>query len=105
MPNDRWLVLNPSGIVPAASGGIAPRPHSLDGKTVLLRWNGKHNGDVFLSRIGERLAACTQGTRIVKVWEALPESANTSQNAEVSRELAVRIASLKPDIVIGAPGD
>ena len=92
-------------MVPAASGGVNPHPRSLDGRTVLLRWNGKHNGDVFLSRVGEHLAARTRGAIIVKLWETLPESANTSQNAEVSRQLAGRIASLKPDIVIGAPGD
>jgi hypothetical protein len=101
----KWQLVSPAGVVSAGSGGINPHPRSLDGKTVLLRWNGKHNGDVFLSRIGERLADRSKGANIVKLWERLPETSNTSQNAELSRKLAKTIAALKPHLVIGAPGD
>ena len=46
--------LNPADIPPTVSGGFTSRPLVLDGKTVFRRWNGKHNGDVFLARIGEQ---------------------------------------------------
>ena len=32
---------------------MAPRPSSLEGKTIGLVWNGKANGDVALRRAGE----------------------------------------------------
>ena len=105
MQQGKWELISPAGFVPAALAGINARPSSLDGRTVLLRWNGKHNGDVFLSRIGERLAERGKQANIVKLWEVLPETSHTSQNAEPSRKLAAQIAALKPDIVIGAPGD
>jgi hypothetical protein len=34
---------------------INPHPASLEGKTVLLRWNEKMNGDKYLTRVGELL--------------------------------------------------
>jgi hypothetical protein len=34
---------------------LAPRPASLEGKTLGLVWNGKANGDVALKRVGEVL--------------------------------------------------
>jgi hypothetical protein len=105
MEQSKWELISPAGVVPAGSGGMNPHPHSLDGKTVLLRWNGKHNGDVFLSRIGARLGACSKQAKIVKLWETMPETSSTSQNLEVSRKLASQIAGLKPDMVIGGPGD
>ena len=105
MEQNKWVLISPAGIVPGAADTINPHPRSLDGKSVLLRWNGKHNGDVFLSRIADRLAARSRRANIVKLWETLPQSSSTSQNAEVSRHLATRIAALEPDIVIGAPGD
>jgi hypothetical protein len=100
-----WILISPAGISPAVAGSFTFRPRVLDGKTVLLRWNGKHNGDVFLSRIGEHLDARCKQANIVKLWEVLPESSHTSQSAQVSRKIAAQIAALRPDIVIGAPGD
>jgi len=35
---------------------INAHPASLEGKTVLLRWNGKFNGDKYLTRLGELLS-------------------------------------------------
>jgi hypothetical protein len=34
---------------------LNPHPFTLEGKTVVLRWNGKYNGDNFLNRIAELL--------------------------------------------------
>jgi hypothetical protein len=42
------------------------RPASLEGKTVLLRWNGKYNGDKFLSRVGELIPQQVKSVKIIK---------------------------------------
>ena len=44
-----WELVNPAGIIEKASVDPAKRIASLDGKTIALRWNSKHNGDVVLS--------------------------------------------------------
>ena len=42
----------------------APRPDSLEGKTIGLVWNGKANGDVALKRAGELIRRRTCGIGI-----------------------------------------
>ncbi len=51
----KWELLNPEGVVKIDPMKITPHPSTLEGKTVMLRWNGKHNGDKFLERVGELL--------------------------------------------------
>jgi hypothetical protein len=96
-----------------AEGGIPkigpvrmnPHPSTLEGKTVLLRWNGKYNGDKFLSRLGELLAQQVKNVRIIKMWETDKSTAVISKNPEVSEQVAAGIAKLKPDLVIAAQAD
>jgi hypothetical protein len=80
-------------------------PTSLEGKTVLLRWNGKYNGDKFLNRLGELMAQQVKNVRIIKMWETDKSTAVISKNAEVSEQVAASIARLKPDLVIAAQAD
>ncbi len=80
-------------------------PNTLEGKTVLLRWNGKYNGDKFLSRVGELLIEQVKNVRIVKMWEVDPNTAIISKKMEVSEQIASKIAALKPNIVISAQAD
>ena len=80
-------------------------PTSLEGKTVLLRWNGKYNGDKFLNRLGELMAQQVKNVRIIKMWETDKSTAVISKNAEVSEQVAGSIAKLKPDLVIAAQAD
>ena len=61
-----------------------PHPASLEGKTVVLRWNGKFNGDKLLDRVAERLTQQVPGVKIVKLWTVDPATANTSENHEKS---------------------
>jgi hypothetical protein len=82
-----------------------PHPNSLEGKTVLLRWNGKYNGDKFLSRLGEMLIERVKNVKIIKMWEVDSTTAVISPKTEVSEEVASKIAKLKPDIVISAQAD
>ncbi len=80
-------------------------PSTLEGKTVLLRWNGKYNGDKFLNRLGELMAQQVKNVRIIKIWETDKSTAVISKNAEVSEQVAASIAKLKPDLVIAAQAD
>jgi hypothetical protein len=80
-------------------------PASLDGKTVVLRWNGKYNGDLYLNRVGELLAQQVKNVKIVKLWETDKATADVSKNGEVSEQTAVTIAKLKPALVIAAQAD
>ena len=82
-----------------------PHPSSLEGKTVVLRWNGKYNGDRYLSRIGELMSQEMKSVKIIKMWEIDKSTAAISKNAEVSEQVAASIAKLKPDLVIAAQAD
>ena len=101
----RWELVSPQGTSRIETSKISPRPKDLRGKTVVLRWNGKHNGDVFLSRIGALLAAQVEDVKIVKAWELEPFTNQTSQSMRASNEIVRKLALLKPDVVIGAHGD
>jgi hypothetical protein len=80
-------------------------PSSLEGKTVLLRWNGKYNGDKFLSRIGELLAQQIKNVKVVRLWESDKSTAAISESLKKSEEISEKILNLKPDIVIAAQAD
>ena len=84
---------------------INPHPTSLEGKTVVLRWNSKPNGDKYLTRIGELLTEQVKGIKVIKLWETDPSTAAISKSAEDSATIADKIAALKPDLVIAAQGD
>ena len=80
-------------------------PSTFEGKTVLLRWNGKYNGDNFLSRVGELLIEQVKDLKVIKMWEVDSSTAIISKKMEVGDQIASRIAMLKPNIVISAQAD
>ena len=84
---------------------ITPHPKELAGKTLLLHWNGKHNGDVFLNRLGELFNEKLKDVKVIKDWEAIPDIEQASQSQERSKQITQKLASLKPDIVVGATAD
>ena len=100
-----WKLVNPEGVVEVKALNMNPHPVTLEGKNVLLRWNGKHNGDAFLSRIAELLTENIKDIRIIKNWEVVPETATLSSSSVTSKEFARRLADLKPDISIGSQAD
>ena len=102
---EKWVLINPEGTVLLETISAKPRPKRLENRTVLLRWNGKHNGDLFLNRIGELLVEKVKDVKIVKAWEAIPETKVITSNADKSKEFAKKLCELKPDISIGAQGD
>jgi hypothetical protein len=97
----KWKLVNPEGVVVVKPQEIAPRLTTLEGKTILLRWNGKHNGDNFLNRIAELLAKQVPTAKIIKMWEAIPGS-NHYPMTEAELEAALK---LKPDIQIASQAD
>jgi len=101
-----WELVRPEGVVRIEPMKLNPHPATLKGKTVLLRWNGKHNGDVFLNRIAELLAENIEGAKIIKSWEVAPDTVNAiTGSQEKSLELASKLYQFKPHIVIGAQAD
>jgi len=80
-------------------------PSSLEGKTVVLRWNGKYNGDRYLDRVGELMSQKVKGVKIIKMWEIDKSTAAISKNAEMSEQVAASIAKLKPGLVIASQAD
>jgi hypothetical protein len=84
---------------------LNPHPAGLEGKTVLLRWNGKFNGDKFLAHAGELLTQQVKGAKVIRLWETDSATAAISKNGEMSEEVAGKIARLKPDLVIAAQAD
>lgn len=100
----------PEEEVPTVAGPVEavtlnPHPASLEGKTVVLRWNGKPNGDKVLTRVGELLTEQAQGVRVIKMWEVDPSTAVSSDSAEVSEQVVEKIAAQKPDLVIASQCD
>ena len=105
MKRTRELV-NPEGVVKVKSMRLYRRPSTLKGKTVVLRWNGKQNGDVFLDVIADLLLQRVKGVRVIRAWEAVPETIEAISGSQArSMALMKKLAALKPDLVIGAQGD
>ena len=102
----RWELLNPEGVVKIEPMEINPHPSTLEGKTIMLRWNGKHNGDNFLNRVAELLAEKVREVKIIRSWEVAPETVDPiTGSQERSLELMKKLAALKPDLVIASQAD
>ena len=101
----QWELINPQGVVKIIPMQVNPHPSTLEGKTVMLRWNGKHNGDLFLDRVAELLAEKIKDVKIIKSWQVALETADISQNENKSKQFVQKLAEFKPDIVIGSQCD
>ncbi len=100
-----WEIINPAGTIEIKTARLAPRLTALEGKTVLLRWNFKHNGNHYLDRISELLAEKVPSAKVIKIYEIDRSTINQSGSLEDSSRLARVIADFNPDLVIGAHGD
>jgi hypothetical protein len=100
-----WDLMNPEGVVKTEPMKVNPHPTTLVGKTVVIRANGKHNADNFLNRIAELLQKEVKDIKLIKLWEVAPETNTISQNPDLSKQFAEKIASFKPDLVIGSQCD
>lgn len=84
---------------------INAHPTALEGKTVVLRWNSKPNGDKLLTEIASLMSQRVPSAKIIKLWEQDPTTAEISKSAEDSAKIADKIAALKPDLVIASQAD
>lgn len=98
----RWELVNPEGAARAVGLTPAPRPASLEGKTIGLAWNGKPGGDVALESIAELLSQRESEVRFIKYWQTHPESRS---ERELSAQVIDAMAGSKPDVVIVSQGD
>ncbi|MFC1534718.1 hypothetical protein ACFL7M_15300 [Thermodesulfobacteriota bacterium] len=100
-----WELVKPDGVTNIEPMKLNPHPSTLEGKTIVLRANGKHNSDSFLNRIGELFTENVDKIKLIKAWEILPETNISSFGQKRSEEIANEIAALKPDIVISSSAD
>ncbi len=100
-----WEFINPVGTIAIQPVKPAPRLSALDGKTIALRWNSKHNGDNYLNRIAELLADKVPTAKVIKVYEVDKSTIKTSASNQESARIAKVIKDLKPDLVIGSQAD
>jgi hypothetical protein len=101
----QWDLVNPEGVIEIKTMELAPRITSLEDKTIVLRWNGKHNGNNFLDRVAELLAQQVRAKKVIKFYETDPATNVISGSYAASAEIAKKIAALKPDIVIASQCD
>lgn len=100
-----WEVLNPTGVITKPSIKPAPRPDTLEGKTIVFRWNGKHNGNNLLQRLAELTSEKYPSAKIVKAWELHPELNNISGSQSEAKRFAKIIKEMKPDLVVASQCD
>ena len=101
-----WKLINPEGVIKIEPMKLTPHPPRLEGKTIMLRSNGKHNGDKFLIRVGELLKDKVKDVKIIYSWEVAPETVDPiTGSQERSKKFAQKLASFKPDLVIASQAD
>ncbi|MFR2386186.1 MAG: UGSC family (seleno)protein, partial [Bilophila wadsworthia] len=83
----------------------APWPSDLTGKRVILRWNGKHNGDLLLDYLHSLLSRAFPDTEFIKAYETDPTLSGISKDLHESEATARALLELRPDLVIAATGD
>ena len=83
----------------------APWPPDLAGKRVILRWNGKHNGDVLLDYLYTLLSRAFPDTEFIRAYEKDPALSGVSKDLPESEATAQALRGLHPDLVIAATGD
>jgi len=101
----QWEVINPAGVIQIKQAQLAPRITTLEGKTIVLRWNGKQNGDNFLNRIAELLKQKVPSAKVVKLYEIDKTTNKIAGSAAESARIAQVIKGLNADIVIAAQTD
>ena len=100
-----WDLITPIGVIEKAAVKPAPRINTLEGKTIALRWNGKHNGNVVLDHLAELIAKKFPTAKIVKAYES-DASLNKISGSEAEADRITKvIAAAKPDILIASQAD
>ncbi len=100
-----WELINPSGTIAITPVKPAQRLASLEGKTIVLRWNGKHNGNNFLDRVAELLAEKLPSAKVIKIYDVDKSTIKISGSNAESARIAKVIKDLKAHIVIASQAD
>lgn len=100
-----WELINPQGTIAIKEMKLAPRITTLEGKTIVLRWNGKHNGDNYLNRVAELLAEKVPSAKVIKLYELDKSTVRTSSSNAESLRIANLIKGMKADVVIASQAD
>ena len=87
----RLEVMNPVSpqVGEVSAAPYAPRPASLEGKTIGLMWNGKAHGDDALRRAGELIKEAVPSVDIRLYSGALPFPDDTLQKAVSEVDVAI----------------
>ncbi|KAB0668857.1 hypothetical protein F6V30_15175 [Oryzomonas sagensis] len=101
----QWEVLNPTGIVDIKPVKPAPRLTTLEGKTIVLRWNDKHNGNNMLDRVAELLKEQVPSAKVIKLYEVDKSTIKISGSQKESARIAKVIKDLGADLVIASQAD
>lgn len=72
---------------------------------MILRWNGKHNGDLLLDYLHSLLSHAFPDTEFIKAYETDPALSGISKDLPESEATARALLELRPDLVIAATGD
>jgi hypothetical protein len=100
-----WELINPAGTIAITMVKPAPRINTLEGKTIVLRWNGKHNGNNFLDRVAELLAQKVPSAKVIKLYEVDKSTVKTSSSNQEAARIAGVIKGMKADLVMAAQAD
>jgi hypothetical protein len=105
--SQNWELINPEGMVAAIKPvEVAPHPTSLEGKTILLRWNGKPGGNMFLDHVAELLAKAVPTAKVIKLYEIEPGTGRYNTTiGEAAAEMSKAVKTYRPDIVIASQAD
>lgn len=104
----QWELVSPKGVQHIEPVKVLPHDMDLNGKTVVLRWNGKPNGDNVLHHLAELLNQKFKDIRVIKSWEV---DRNTSMGGTDRAAfggtdgVADLIGKMGPDLVIASQGD
>ncbi len=99
-----WELVSPEGRTKSITAGPAPRPATLEGKTIGLSWNGKPGGNEALEEIARLLQERVPSLNFIRYWETVPESWAVALR-ELDDATIGKMDGFKPDLVITAQGD
>lgn len=103
-----WELVSPKGVQHIEPVEVLPHDMDLNGKTVVLRWNGKPNGDNVLHRLADLLNRKFEGIKVIKSWEVDKNASmgGTDRAAFGGTDgVADLIAGMGPNLVIASQGD
>jgi len=100
-----WQLVIPNELIQIRPIDPAPRLTTLEGKTVVLRWNSTGNGNVFLDRLAELMAKRLPRTTVIKSYEKDTSLNDISGSGMRSQRMARTIQGMNPDLVIAAQCD